>query len=315
MSSPIIMYEGDTGTVSVEYTVEVLRAGPPGFLWESLAHSVSSQVCQPVTVTRVVKQEQVHTMSVVYELTLRPAGPPDNESTRSRAASIHRQIMDIVGPTLTGGQQVSGAGYARVKSNPLITPVYGAYQPEPDDSVTYSPYPVLGWRAWNVMGATGSQLTGKFSAAWEMPWMNATCGKGYEHQSPYWDCNCGIYAVKDPRELYREGPAIGLVAMRSVIEHEEGYRARQVWILAMNRWSVMQGSWQSVADRPYWAMLDFSRDLRAVADYYTRNPDRIPGPPDPWRAYPDEERQADWDQSALIYGADIRDKRRDPWAE
>lgn len=307
---------GDRGTVTI--LLDHLTLAYPDVL-ELVARRVYAEAKQPVFVTEVEREYATHLRADRLRIHITAAGWASWAALRTAdevVKDIVRQLREIV---QSGTQGISVQGTTimtpppRPNPRPARPPVYGTYQPEPPNSVTYSPYPVLGFRAWHY-GSTG--LRGRNQQPWKQPWMQAICSPGNtvmeKHAAPEWDCNCGIYAHKTYRAAAYEGPVLGLVAMRNVIEHETGYRAGQVWVLTLERGGAWPWEWQR--QLPFWAVVEYSRRIDRVADYYGHHPDEIPGPPDGLVAYPDEQRQAQWEETALIEGADPRDRKEDPWA-
>jgi hypothetical protein len=107
----------------------------------------------------------------------------------------------------------------------------------------WSPVQVLGFRIWDV---AGGRLHG-YRECWDRPWMTARCPTtGDNFEVPHTDgrCGeppCGIYAAKDVEVLLEAHAdldlteiAVGLVGMTGkVVEHEHGYRAEHVTVLAL----------------------------------------------------------------------------------
>lgn len=108
------------------------------------------------------------------------------------------------------------------RTHPPVSPAHTeCAEPEPGDEF-WSPEPVVGWRAWRW---TGTELAGVF-AEWQSDQFRAICDVCDE--VPSWNHTCGIYAVKDPVQVYRfpsSQTVIGRVEMWGVvIDHERGYR-------------------------------------------------------------------------------------------
>jgi len=107
----------------------------------------------------------------------------------------------------------------------------------------WSPVPVLGFRIWKFH--TGGFYG--YREHWKQPSLRAYCPSTRTHSEvPHTDgrCGetpCGIYAAKDVRSLLdahghydMTDIAVGLVGMSGkVVEHEKGYRAEYVSVLAM----------------------------------------------------------------------------------
>jgi hypothetical protein len=95
--------------------------------------------------------------------------------------------------------------------------------PEPNDEF-WSPDHVVGWRSWRW---NGRLLKGSFEREWPSDLMEAECVVCAD--PPGWDCPCGIYAMKQPRQVpdsKRGSIIVGKVALWGrVVEHEDGYRA------------------------------------------------------------------------------------------
>lgn len=111
-----------------------------------------------------------------------------------------------------------------------------------DTDPMWSPVALIGYRAWNM------RPDGMYGAwkRWKAPQLSATCRKGDGVPHANGQCGsiafgCGIYAAKDPTRLMRAyglGPsasvAIGVVTLEGrVVEHEKGYRAEQVRVVAL----------------------------------------------------------------------------------
>jgi hypothetical protein len=108
---------------------------------------------------------------------------------------------------------------------------------------TWSPFPVLGYRMWV---ADDSGFSG-VRRVWASSTMEATClTTGDDDEVPHTDgrCGfppCGVYAMKDARELLTERPphtngtvVVGLIGMSGkVVEHRRGYRAAKATVLAL----------------------------------------------------------------------------------
>jgi hypothetical protein len=107
----------------------------------------------------------------------------------------------------------------------------------------WSPVQVLGFRLWDVVDG---RLHG-YRERWDQPWMTARCPTtGDNFEVPHTDgrCGeppCGIYAAKNVEVLLKAHAdldlseiAVGLVGMTGkVVEHERGYRAEHVTVLAL----------------------------------------------------------------------------------
>ncbi len=107
----------------------------------------------------------------------------------------------------------------------------------------WSPFPVLGFRLWDVRRG----LFQGYRERWVEPRMTARCPTtDTDFEVPHTDgrCGdppCGIYAAKDVDALLEAHDglditeiAVGLVAMTGkVVEHERGYRAERVSVLAV----------------------------------------------------------------------------------
>jgi hypothetical protein len=92
---------------------------------------------------------------------------------------------------------------------------------------------VIAWRAWGLTGRAEDlrlQPVGPFSRPWSpgRP-AEARCERWRFHRAPAIDCSCGVHGIRDFELLRRvRGRAvIGTVALwGTIVEHEEGYRAR-----------------------------------------------------------------------------------------
>ncbi|MEX1037705.1 MAG: hypothetical protein WDZ96_02480 [Acidimicrobiia bacterium] len=114
---------------------------------------------------------------------------------------------------------------------------------EVDHGPAWSPVPVMGFRVWNLRegGFYG------YRVRWEHRSLAAECGTTRNQEDvPHTDGECanppcGIYAAKDVDRIIEAhsnvetaGMAVGLVAMAGkVVEHEHGWRAKQVTVLAL----------------------------------------------------------------------------------
>lgn len=106
---------------------------------------------------------------------------------------------------------------------------------------TWSPMPVLGFRAWVIRGGEvhGARVP------WRTPEMEAVCLRGSSGVDVPHDLgrcgppSCGVYATKDidALEPLTRGDGqivLGLVRLTGkVIEHEVGYRARRARVVAL----------------------------------------------------------------------------------
>lgn len=119
---------------------------------------------------------------------------------------------------------------------------------------TWSPTPVPGYRAWQMVGGflRGARLV------WRHPSLRAVCAHGGDpDEVPHSDgrcgrLGCGIYAAKQPDLLVREltldwEGALAVVGLRGkVVEHAAGYRAREAQVLALGM--VGSGRWLTTDD-------------------------------------------------------------------
>lgn len=159
---------------------------------------------------------------------------------------------------------------ARFEREALEHRVYGRWQPESEGEGTFHSFgPVLGWRTWSV--ASDGRLRGAWRMVWDLPYAEARCDA--LHPAPDWDCECGIYAYK---KIQGGGwAAQGLVAMEGeVIEHEEGYRAERVTVLALAK----ESSGTSVPPSPGYAwrpvpVLSWD-EIRRLSGWLTADPAR-----------------------------------------
>ncbi len=114
-------------------------------------------------------------------------------------------------------------------------------QVEAQHGPAWSPVPMLGFRVWELRNG---QFHG-YRVRWEHRSLSAVCGTGRSNEDiPHTDGQCanppcGIYAAKDVDRLIAahddiRSMAIGLVAMTGkVVEHEQGWRAERVTVLAL----------------------------------------------------------------------------------
>ena len=133
---------------------------------------------------------------------------------------------------------------ARRPSRALVDPA-----PEPDEEF-WSPTAIEAWRAWRW---DGNRLHGML-VPWPSARLKAICSRG--HETPGWDCGCGIYAVKDPAHIPRFGlgaeAIYGRVELSGlVIEHEAGYRAQvatitHLWVTEPSLQDVVQAAYPTV---------------------------------------------------------------------
>lgn len=133
------------------------------------------------------------------------------------------------------------------RPNPLPTPRYQGHwndHAEPAEEF-WSDEMVEGWRSWNWEGGC---LHGVWDA-WPTEEYRAKCGDCED--VPRWNHSCGIYAVKDPRNIYRfhrGTEVVGRVEMwGSVIEHEHGYRAERARITDL--WVASEPLAREITDR------------------------------------------------------------------
>lgn len=114
-------------------------------------------------------------------------------------------------------------------------------QVEAEHGPSWSPAPMLGFRVWELRNG---EFHG-YRVRWEHRALSAVCGGGRNNEDvPHTDGQCanppcGIYAAKDVDRLISahtdiRSMAIGLVAMTGkVVEHEQGWRAEHVTVLAL----------------------------------------------------------------------------------
>lgn len=144
-----------------------------------------------------------------------------------------RRDLDVVDTEVRKSRQVGAQ---------LISEILDQVRTENGEA--WSPTPVLGFRMWHV---ADDALEGATQHRWASPSMRATCGRRIPGQDvPHSEerCGppaCGIYATKEvgwfPTVSGRRidpDQAIGLVAMTGkVIEHDRGYRAAHVTVVAL----------------------------------------------------------------------------------
>lgn len=130
-------------------------------------------------------------------------------------------------------------------------------QIEAEHGPSWSPVPMLGFRVWEMKNR---EFHG-YRVRWEHRSMSAVCAGGANNEDvPHTegqcaDPPCGIYAAKDVDRLIAEhsgagtgSMTIGLVAMSGkVVEHEEGWRAERVTVLAL---TFMRGDRIMATDDP-----------------------------------------------------------------
>ncbi|MFP5333289.1 MAG: hypothetical protein ACLGHX_13140 [Acidimicrobiia bacterium] len=103
----------------------------------------------------------------------------------------------------------------------------GGPVPRRPSEIHWSPEAVIAWRGWDLGPGC---LVGHHRQPWKASTMVASCRVG--HRRPEWQCNCGIYALKDPSKV--DGRVVGRVALEGiVIEHEDGYRAERARIIEL----------------------------------------------------------------------------------
>lgn len=116
-------------------------------------------------------------------------------------------------------------------------------QIEAEHGPSWSPVPMLGFRVWQLKNG---EFHG-YRVRWEHRSLSAICAGGAGSEDiPHTggecaDPPCGIYAAKSVDRLIAshssagiDSMAIGLVAMTGkVVEHEEGWRAERVTVLAL----------------------------------------------------------------------------------
>jgi hypothetical protein len=120
--------------------------------------------------------------------------------------------------------------------------------PEPEEEYWSDQY-VVGWRSWNW---DGSSLRGVY-ARWASGEFEASCP--HCDIVPSWDHVCGVYAAKQPGDVYifyGWSPIVGRVEMwGNVIEHENGYRASHaritdLWVHDPHRAARIRDAYPSV---------------------------------------------------------------------
>jgi len=114
-------------------------------------------------------------------------------------------------------------------------------QLETEHGPSWSPVPMLGFRVWELKNG---EFHG-YRVRWEHRSLSAICAGGADNEDvPHTDGQCadppcGIYAAKHIDRLISAHPdvgsmAVGLVAMSGkVVEHEQGWRAESVTVLAL----------------------------------------------------------------------------------
>lgn len=174
--------------------------------------------------------------------------------------------------------------------------VYGDYQPEPPNSETFSPFPILGWRIWyahqpNIKAPI--YLQGFRSTEWWQPFLTAECfqdswiGSRFQippHTVPGWECECGIYAAKnleDVEDSYSGFNGVfGIVAMSNVIEHVMGYRAAEATVIALyprhhymrNQLVSSHSDCNEICRWRHVAIPRSREKMLRIHDYYSRRP-------------------------------------------
>lgn len=135
----------------------------------------------------------------------------------------------------------------------------------------YSPWPVLGWRGWQVdIGDSDSDMVGYYGHTWHTPSLEASCVR--DHDAPYASHNCGIYLLKQPYALDDWGTFdyIGLVVATNVIEHERGYRVGKARCIALSDTPQSPG-WDGITVMTTKELGEYEQSLLA-------DPDSIPAP-------------------------------------
>jgi hypothetical protein len=147
----------------------------------------------------------------------------------------------------------------------------------------WSPVPVLGFRVWNLReeGFYG------YRVRWEHRSLAAECGSTRNQDDvPHTDGQCanppcGIYAAKDVDRIIEAHSnlevammAVGLVAMTGkVVEHEHGWRAERVTVLAL---ALVRGGRVQTTDDPDEIELLFQGV--GLSDDWNRNSEIAAGP-------------------------------------
>jgi hypothetical protein len=111
-------------------------------------------------------------------------------------------------------------------------------EPPSDLELTFGTEPIVGTRIWNITwfryrdGRTEPRLT-SYSAGhiWSPRQRQvAFCTRGHAHESPWPDCECGLWAMRKHGPLPVSGSVIGEVYLWGrVIEFEDGYRAQYAY--------------------------------------------------------------------------------------
>jgi hypothetical protein len=126
-----------------------------------------------------------------------------------------------------------------------------------DRGHAWSPVPMLGFRVWTL---SDDEFHG-YRVQWKHRSMTARCGRTNDNADiPHTDGQCadppcGVYAAKDVDRIIEahaalevERLAVGLVAMTGkVVEHEHGWRAEEVTVLAL---AFVRGGRVFTADDP-----------------------------------------------------------------
>lgn len=142
-------------------------------------------------------------------------------------AVVHGYVLLAVGlGKATMAVRARAGLLPRLALDSLVWHRGGAVPPRPSD-VHWSPETVIAWRGWDLGQGC---LVGHYRQPWKTSTMVATCRVG--HRRPEWQCNCGIYALKEPGQV--DGVVVGRVALEGVvIEHEDGYRAERARIVEL----------------------------------------------------------------------------------
>jgi hypothetical protein len=128
---------------------------------------------------------------------------------------------------------------------------------EVDHGHAWSPAPMLGFRVWTLR----DNAFHGYRVRWQHRSMTARCELTNDHEDvPHTDGQCadppcGVYAAKDVERIIGahasldvERMAVGLVAMTGkVVEHEHGWRAEEVTVLAL---ALVRGGRILTADDP-----------------------------------------------------------------
>lgn len=114
----------------------------------------------------------------------------------------------------------------------FVPSIYPPFDGEPDKEF-WSPTPIRAYRHFKVHDRYLYALT---SPEEFFPDEDARCRHyGHALPAPLWVCSCGYYALKRPYEIPTSALSVEAVVELSgtVIEHERGYRAQKMKIVAL----------------------------------------------------------------------------------